>query len=179
MPDDPEHHILDKAEVWCVGVLMYTAFCGETSLGGVGNDSIVDAVTRNIKSHLKGRCASIYVSHIMSVHMYIIRKCLQSMCMHMSTHTDCHDNILGDIVEVVGSALAPEPDARPSMPELMANSFFHPCARCVICIAKPATMAILPCGHRCICPDHAPKMLGGRCPICRSPVTTVHQIFDT
>jgi hypothetical protein len=44
-------------------------------------------------------------------------------------------------------------------------------------------MAILPCGHRCLCAEDATKLkLNGpnaKCPICRGPVRGIKEIFDS
>ena len=49
---------------------------------------------------------------------------------------------------------------------------------CVICLDAAATIAVLPCGHRCLCSVDAPALVGQVCPICRGPVAHVQQIFD-
>ena len=55
-------------------------------------------------------------------------------------------------------------------------------AECCVCVARPKTHAVMPCGHRCLCDD--PRCsdmgrLGWRCPICRAPATGgVVKIFD-
>jgi hypothetical protein len=49
---------------------------------------------------------------------------------------------------------------------------------CVICEEKPATHAVVPCGHKCLCGDHAEAVcLKGECPMCRTPVQTCIRIY--
>ena len=46
---------------------------------------------------------------------------------------------------------------------------------CVVCLDRQATHALLPCGHRCACEEHAPGL--DPCPICRTPVQGRNRIF--
>jgi hypothetical protein len=39
-------------------------------------------------------------------------------------------------------------------------------------------MAAVPCGHRCMCPDHAQQLVSRPCPICRVQITSVLRVFD-
>ncbi len=50
---------------------------------------------------------------------------------------------------------------------------------CVVCLERRPTMAISPCGHRCLCAEDARRLLGAACPICRGPVASVLAIFDS
>lgn len=47
---------------------------------------------------------------------------------------------------------------------------------CSICHDKPATLALVPCGHQCCCPTCETR-LGGNCPICREPFRGAMKIF--
>ena len=47
---------------------------------------------------------------------------------------------------------------------------------CSICHDKPATLALIPCGHQCCCPTCETR-LGGRCPVCRAPFREAMKIF--
>ena len=49
---------------------------------------------------------------------------------------------------------------------------------CVVCLERRPTMAVYPCGHRCLCAEDAPRFVGTACPICRGPVTSVLAIYD-
>jgi hypothetical protein len=50
--------------------------------------------------------------------------------------------------------------------------------RCALCLDQPATVALVPCGHRCVCEEHA-ALVANRCPICRAPATGIVRVFDT
>ena len=39
-------------------------------------------------------------------------------------------------------------------------------------------MALLPCGHRCVCEQCGPTLSNKACPICRTICTAVQRIFD-
>jgi len=47
---------------------------------------------------------------------------------------------------------------------------------CSICHDKPATLALIPCGHQCCCPTCETR-LGGSCPVCRAPFREAIKIF--
>lgn len=47
---------------------------------------------------------------------------------------------------------------------------------CTVCHDKPATLALVPCGHQCCCPTCETR-LGGKCPVCRAPFCTATKIF--
>lgn len=50
---------------------------------------------------------------------------------------------------------------------------------CVICIDAAATHAMVPCGHKVVCEEHAPTVVAsGRCPTCRAVVQSAMKIFD-
>ena len=50
---------------------------------------------------------------------------------------------------------------------------------CIVCMDAPATHAIMPCGHLCLCNDCAKKLLdaGDDCPICRAKIESTQQIY--
>ena len=50
---------------------------------------------------------------------------------------------------------------------------------CVVCLERRPTMAINPCGHRCLCVVDAPRFASATCPICRGPVRSILAIFDS
>lgn len=49
-------------------------------------------------------------------------------------------------------------------------------SRCVVCMDLPATHALVPCGHRCLCASHAVNV--PRCPVCRGAVERMIRVFD-
>ena len=51
-------------------------------------------------------------------------------------------------------------------------------SKCVVCLERRPTMAVYPCGHRCLCAADAPHFVSKACPVCRGPVVDVHTIFD-
>jgi hypothetical protein len=51
---------------------------------------------------------------------------------------------------------------------------------CVVCLEKKADYALLPCGHKCVCEDHAAAICRqgrGKCHVCRTPVQTHTRIW--
>lgn len=48
--------------------------------------------------------------------------------------------------------------------------------RCVICCTNPFEIALLPCGHVCLCEDCSDK-IDDKCPVCRSNVETKTAVF--
>ena len=49
---------------------------------------------------------------------------------------------------------------------------------CVVCLERPAEFALLPCGHKCVCEEHAAAICQfGVCPLDRAPVTSFHRIY--
>ena len=52
---------------------------------------------------------------------------------------------------------------------------------CCICMQKLPTrrlLALVPCGHRCVCGDDAAAVVGRTCPICRTGVSEAIRVFD-
>jgi len=48
-------------------------------------------------------------------------------------------------------------------------------SECVICLQAEAMMALMPCGHLCLC--EAPACMLKLCPLCRAPVVEVKRIY--
>jgi len=48
---------------------------------------------------------------------------------------------------------------------------------CIICVDNIATMALVSCGHMCLCHDCASRFLDNPCPICRQPVNDILRIY--
>ena len=48
---------------------------------------------------------------------------------------------------------------------------------CVICLDAPAEMALLPCGHQCVCQEDAQRV--ATCPVCRAPVRERLRVFQS
>lgn len=52
---------------------------------------------------------------------------------------------------------------------------------CVICLDKPKVMALVPCGHKCLCEkcsEMYKKDKNKSCPECRSRITNIYKIFE-
>ncbi len=48
---------------------------------------------------------------------------------------------------------------------------------CVICLESLAIMAIIPCGHKCLCENCHSKMFNLSCPICRKSIEKICRIY--
>ena len=49
---------------------------------------------------------------------------------------------------------------------------------CVVCLEGPAEFALLPCGHKCVCEEHAAVVcVQGKCPLCCMPVRAYNKIW--
>lgn len=71
--------------------------------------------------------------------------------------------------------------ARDSQPDLFSTEppeqMFSTSALCIVCLEDPATVALLPCGHICLCMHCAPTALKkGRCPIGRCEVEGLYRL---
>ena len=52
---------------------------------------------------------------------------------------------------------------------------------CCVCLQKLPTrrlLALVPCGHRCVCGDDAAAVVGLTCPMCRAEVREAIRVFD-
>lgn len=82
-----------------------------------------------------------------------------------------------------GAALpASPPQQQQSMGGLQAAGGLQVDAKsCCLCLDAPKTHIVLPCGHKCLCASCAAGFHegGGRfCPLCRSPMDRVQQVFE-
>lgn len=53
--------------------------------------------------------------------------------------------------------------------------------RCVLCLEKKSVMAIVPCGHLCLCMGcsiHGRRYLRNKCPICCQGVRSVIKVYS-
>ncbi|KAJ1482268.1 hypothetical protein T484DRAFT_1952444 [Baffinella frigidus] len=51
---------------------------------------------------------------------------------------------------------------------------------CVVCLERLAVMALLPCGHRCVCARCSDGgALRSVCPMCRADVENAVRVFDS
>ena len=75
------------------------------------------------------------------------------------------------------------PHKRPDMSQIYAelqDAFADAIARaskpeCVICLAKEPVIALMPCGHMCVCEDCGPVLK--QCPVCRADVLQAARIY--
>jgi hypothetical protein len=53
-------------------------------------------------------------------------------------------------------------------------------AECSVCIMKRDLLAIVPCGHKCVCEPCSQRVIAkdNQCPICRNSITTCIQVYD-
>jgi len=60
-----------------------------------------------------------------------------------------------------------------------ANEHNAHCNVCVVCMDAPATHAFVPCGHRCVCEQHADSLMASdmACPLCRMLATDIIRIY--
>jgi len=78
---------------------------------------------------------------------------------HTHTRTHTHD------AHALQLPSAPSLESRRHKPE------------CVVCLSKPPVIALLPCGHKCVCQDCDPML--ERCPVCRARVLTTARIYES
>jgi hypothetical protein len=80
-----------------------------------------------------------------------------------------------------------KPEARPTFVEVkrMIQAEFRKGAwkqgECCICLESISLchlLALVPCGHRCVCENHGDVVVGRACPLCRTMATQVIRVFD-
>lgn len=55
----------------------------------------------------------------------------------------------------------------------------HKAAECCVCLSSPATVAIVPCGHKCLCEVCLPRVkLRRKCPKCRGLIRDTLRVFE-
>jgi len=52
------------------------------------------------------------------------------------------------------------------------------CCVCLQVMSLRSLMALVPCGHRCLCPEHATQIVGRACPICKTRSFHAVRVFD-
>jgi serine/threonine protein kinase len=88
-----------------------------------------------------------------------------------------------DVYAIMQSCWQKRPMDRPDMPAIhtkLQGAFSEVSTKsgseCVVCLEGEAVVAIMPCGHRCVCEGCATlQML--QCPMCRQPVQDMKRIF--
>jgi hypothetical protein len=49
---------------------------------------------------------------------------------------------------------------------------------CCICFKVGKLLALVPCGHRCLCADCSARVVGHNCPVCRTEARQAIRVFD-
>jgi len=95
--------------------------------------------------------------------------------------TECPEGVHA----IMQQCWANRPGDRPTFaqikPLLMAEYAKAKEGECCICLQQTMVgnlLALVPCGHRCVCAEHAPRLRGQPCPICRRNVTDMVRVFD-
>ena len=47
-----------------------------------------------------------------------------------------------------------------------------------MCVDKPLTHAVMPCGHKCMCGECADQLTSKVCPICKDEYIKIGQIYE-
>jgi len=95
--------------------------------------------------------------------------------------TECPEKVFG----VMTKCWLHKTSARPTFAEVkrMMLQEFRAAKEKECCICFEATpihtlLALVPCGHRCVCVDCAADIVGQTCPICRLEATQAIRVFD-
>ena len=93
------------------------------------------------------------------------------------------DNCPDDVYAIMQSCWQQKPKDRPDVAAVHAKlqeAFMEVSVKsgseCVVCLEGEAVVAILPCGHRCVCEGCATLQMT-QCPMCRQPVQDMKRIF--
>jgi serine/threonine protein kinase len=97
------------------------------------------------------------------------------------TPTECPPGVFG----VMLKCWEEEAKARPTFAEVkrMILSEFRVGRQgeCCICFERKLLselLALVPCGHRCVCENHASYIIGNPCPMCRAEAVQAIRVFD-
>jgi hypothetical protein len=97
------------------------------------------------------------------------------------TPTECPPRVFG----VMLKCWEQEAKARPTFAEVkrMILSEFRVGRQgeCCICLERKILsdlLALVPCGHRCVCANHASHVVGRPCPMCRAQTVQAIRVFD-
>ena len=81
--------------------------------------------------------------------------------MHQTAHNQLANEASGHELHAAGGIM------RQPIPDNLGDEDE---GKCVVCLDHDATHAIIPCGHRCVCQEHAEMLIGLKdqlCPVCR------------
>jgi hypothetical protein len=97
------------------------------------------------------------------------------------TPTECPPGVFGMMLK----CWEQEAKARPTFAEVkrMILSEFRVGRQgeCCICLERKLLsdlLALVPCGHRCVCANHASHIVGHPCPMCRAQAVQAIRVFD-
>jgi serine/threonine protein kinase len=95
--------------------------------------------------------------------------------------TECPDSLFGLLMRCWAARAADRPGFA-EVKRLMLSEFQKEgdgeCCVCLQVLATRRLLALVPCGHRCVCADHAADVVGRTCPICREEVREAIRVFD-
>jgi hypothetical protein len=97
------------------------------------------------------------------------------------TPTECPLGVFGVMLKCWDQ----EAEARPTFAEvkrmILSEFRVERHGECCICLEKKLLsdlLALVPCGHRCVCENHASNIVGRPCPMCRAEAVQVIRVFD-
>ena len=95
--------------------------------------------------------------------------------------TECPEEVFA-VLQRCWAARALDRPAFADIKKLMLEQFkMEGDGECCVCLRRLSTrrlLALVPCGHRCVCADHAPEIVGRTCPICRLPAREAIRVYD-
>ena len=95
--------------------------------------------------------------------------------------TECPEGVFGILQRCWAKRAADRPAFAELKRLLGAEAKKEVQGECCVCLEKlPARtlQALVPCGHRCACAQHAAAVVGRTCPICRVEVRETLRVFD-
>ena len=101
---------------------------------------------------------------------------------HQSAHEALYRSAVSSLLTQPPRLQPPRPRLPPRMPQEPIHVIIEPPSQdCVICQDQPREHALLPCLHRCLCPNCAALLCAHAnpvCPLCRAPVTSHGKVYD-
>ena len=151
----------EKSDVWAFGVLMWELWSGaRIPFAFEGNDKdVARQVCEGERLPRPSTCPeSVYT---------VMQKCWARTAQGRPSFRDLRN----DLLELYGAAVLEGRAAG------AAQDGEQDAARtCVICLDAPAEVAFDPCGHLCVCREHAERVT--TCPVCRTPVRERLRVFQ-
>ena len=95
--------------------------------------------------------------------------------------TECPEGVFG-ILQRCWAARAADRPAFAEVKRLMLEEVkAEREGECCVCLARMPTrqlLALVPCGHRCVCAADAARVVGRPCPMCRTEASQTIRVFD-